>query len=79
MVFDRFFRADPSRSRSTGGSGLGLAIVASIVHAHGGSVSVHPSPDGGAMFQVRLPLLRDSAGAWPAPTPVDRPEHGEGC
>ncbi len=52
-VFDRFYRADPSRSRSSGGSGLGLSIVAAIVEAHGGTVDVENN--GGARFSVRLP------------------------
>ena len=55
-IFDRFWRADTSRNRETGGSGLGLAIVKSIVDAHGGRVSVHETPGGGATFRVDLPL-----------------------
>jgi two-component system OmpR family sensor kinase len=55
-VFERFFRADASRQRSSGGSGLGLAIVAAIVGAHGGQVGVSQTPGGGATFAVRLPL-----------------------
>lgn len=54
-IFGRFWRADTSRNRETGGSGLGLAIVKSIVDAHGGSVSVHETPGGGATFRVDLP------------------------
>lgn len=54
-IFGRFWRADTSRNRETGGSGLGLAIVKSIVDAHGGRVSVHETPGGGATFQVDLP------------------------
>jgi two-component system sensor histidine kinase BaeS len=54
-VFERFYRADPSRSRETGGSGLGLAIVRQIVEAHGGAVTVGNAPGGGAVFTVMLP------------------------
>lgn len=55
-VFERFYRADPSRARGTGGgNGLGLAIVAAIVGAHGGNVGVAPTPGGGATFVVELP------------------------
>jgi two-component system, OmpR family, sensor kinase len=57
LVFERFFRADPSRSRETGGAGLGLAIVASIVRAHGGHAEADTSPGGGALFLVVLPTL----------------------
>ena len=56
QVFERFYRADPSRSRDSGGSGLGLSIVAAIVSAAGGTASAAPGPDGGATFTVRLPL-----------------------
>ncbi len=55
-VFERFYRADPSRTRDAGGSGLGLAIVAAIAAAHDGSVSVADTPGGGATFTLRLPL-----------------------
>jgi two-component system, OmpR family, sensor histidine kinase BaeS len=54
-VFERFYRADPSRTRDTGGSGLGLAIVEQLVRAHGGTVTAYNAPDGGAVFQVVLP------------------------
>jgi two-component system OmpR family sensor kinase len=54
-LFERFFRADPSRSRASGGSGLGLSIVAAIVASHGGGVEAAPAPGGGATFTVRLP------------------------
>ena len=62
LVFERFFRSDPSRSRDTGGAGLGLAIVASIVKAHGGSVEVGRGQMGGALFRVVLQLRRS---CWP--------------
>jgi two-component system OmpR family sensor kinase len=57
LVFERFFRVDPSRSRATGGAGLGLAIVASIVTALGGQVEAMPRPGGGALFRVELLAL----------------------
>ena len=55
-VFERFYRADPSRARTTGGAGLGLAIVQGIVHAHGGTVAA--ASEGGAVFRFTLPLAR---------------------
>ena len=58
-IFERFWRADNSRTRETGGSGLGLAIVSSILAAHNGSVDVVETPGGGATFRVHLPLLPD--------------------
>ena len=56
-VFERFYRADAARTRSTGGSGLGLSIVAALVAAHGGRVEVDPGLGTGATFRVLLPLL----------------------
>lgn len=60
-VFERFWRADPGRVRSRGGTGLGLAIVASLVQAHGGSVTVNSEIGRGTRFTVRLPTA-SSAG-----------------
>jgi two-component system OmpR family sensor kinase len=54
-VFERFYRADPSRSRAQGGTGLGLAIAAAIVSGHDGTVTHRPTPGGGATFRVELP------------------------
>jgi two-component system OmpR family sensor kinase len=59
-VFERFYRADPSRSRLHGGTGLGLAIVAAIIAAHGGEVSASNGATGGATFTVRLPRTTSS-------------------
>jgi two-component system, OmpR family, sensor histidine kinase BaeS len=54
-LFDRFYRADPSRSRTTGGSGLGLAITKHLVEAHDGWVGVSSTPGRGSVFTIRLP------------------------
>lgn len=56
-VFQRFWRADPARSRVSGGLGIGLAVVREITERHGGSVGVHTSDLGGAAFVIRLPLV----------------------
>ncbi len=60
LVFERFYRADPSRARSSGGAGLGLAIVSAVVQAHGGKVETESEPGTGTTFRVRLPLSNDS-------------------
>jgi two-component system sensor histidine kinase BaeS len=56
-LFERFFRAEGSRSRATGGSGLGLAICRGIVEAHGGRIAAHASPLGGLRVEIELPRV----------------------
>ncbi len=55
-VFERFYRADPSRARAAGGAGLGLSIVAAVIEAQGGRATVSAAPGGGAAFTIELPL-----------------------
>lgn len=55
-LFDRLYRAEPSRNRSQGGSGLGLAICKSIIEAHGGEMSVQKGVEGGLWFKMILPI-----------------------
>jgi two-component system OmpR family sensor kinase len=57
-VFERFYRADTSRSRQAGGNGLGLSIVAGLVDAHDGSINVVNRDGGGATFVMSLPVRR---------------------
>ncbi|MBF4622518.1 cell wall metabolism sensor histidine kinase WalK [Clavibacter sp. VKM Ac-2542] len=71
-IFQRFWRADTSRTRETGGSGLGLAIVSAIVAAHRGRVDVVETEGGGATFRVILPLLPSAEGST-ASTPSTTP------
>ncbi|MBK7781615.1 MAG: HAMP domain-containing protein [Ardenticatenia bacterium] len=56
-LFERFYRADPSRSRATGGSGLGLTIARQLTEAHGGSLTAESRPGQGATFTMRLPFV----------------------
>ena len=56
-IFERFYRADPSRVRNGGeGSGLGLSIVDAVMKAHGGSVTVTSEPGKGATFTLFFPM-----------------------
>lgn len=60
-VFERFFRADPARSRATGGTGLGLAIVKHVAANHGGSIRLASKVGVGTTFTLRLPLAGTAA------------------
>jgi two-component system OmpR family sensor kinase len=66
-VFERFYRSDPSRSRTHGGAGLGLSIVSAIVAAHHGTVAADGRPGSGTTFTVRLPRTPPTA----EPVPED--------
>jgi two-component system, OmpR family, phosphate regulon sensor histidine kinase PhoR len=61
-VFERFYRADPSRSREAGGTGLGLSIVKHLVESMDGEVGVDPSSPTGSIFWLRLPLAERASG-----------------
>lgn len=54
-IFDRFYRADPSRARATGGAGLGLTIARRLTEAHGGRIEAQSAPHRGARFTISLP------------------------
>ncbi len=75
-IFERFYRVDPARSRSTGGTGLGLAIVKHVSANHGGEVTVWSRPGEGSTFTMRLPaagndLVDGAMGAQADDRPAD--------
>ncbi|MEJ5914139.1 MtrAB system histidine kinase MtrB [Pseudokineococcus sp. 1T1Z-3] len=70
-VFDRFWRADPARARTTGGSGLGLSIASEDARLHGGRLEVVGRPGEGAAFRLLLPR---TAGAAPGMSPLPMPD-----
>jgi signal transduction histidine kinase len=57
LIFERFFRVDPARSRATGGAGLGLTIAREFVHAMNGEIGVRSTVGKGSKFWVRLPAI----------------------
>ncbi len=69
-VFDRFWRADPSRQRTTGGTGLGLAIATEDAQLHGGTLDVWSQPGEGSCFRLTLPRER---GALVHHSPIELP------
>jgi two-component system sensor histidine kinase SenX3 len=60
-VFERFYRTDQARSRSTGGTGLGLSIVKHIVNHHGGDIRVWSRPNKGSTFTLRFPYVEQDS------------------
>lgn len=58
LIFKKFYRTDPSRSRESGGSGLGLAICKRIVDAHGGRIEAYRKPQGGFGVKFSLPIVK---------------------
>lgn len=73
-IFERFYRADRSRSRHGGGSGLGLAIVKRVAEAHNGRVTVMSMVGSGSSFTLWLPILTEAP---PVPTLTDNGRPGE--
>ena len=72
-IFDRFYRGDPSRARSTGGAGLGLAICKAVVERAGGTIELKSEPGKGTTAIVRLPKGLKNIRAWPVCGSSSRP------
>lgn len=74
-IFDRFYRGDPSRARTTGSTGLGLAIARSIVQAHDGTIEAQSVPGEGARFIVTLPAHHPASEAEQGAAATEAPKH----
>src|SRR5699024_4945888 len=59
-IFDRFYRIDEARTRTSGGTGLGLAIAKSIATTHGGDLTVKSEKGKGSTFMLRLPIVKEN-------------------
>src|SRR5262249_21540278 len=75
-VFERFYRADPSRSQSRGGSGLGLAVVRELARAPGGDAVAESVAPRGARVSVLLPVVPIVSARTAAPAPLESPGSG---
>ena len=73
-VFERFYRVDKARSRSTGGTGLGLAIVKHVVANHGGNIKLWSRPGTGSTFTIELPIYQPEGDADRAVEAADTPQ-----
>lgn len=78
-IFDRFYRADDSRSRKTGGAGLGLAISKSIAEAHGAELSATSTLGRGTTFTFEIPILKGTESTQASAGPAIISEHNPGA
>jgi two-component system sensor histidine kinase SenX3 len=72
-IFERFYRVDPARHRSTGGTGLGLSIVKHVAASHGGEVKVWSEEGRGSSFTLSLPRHLAAVQTVPPSTPQETP------
>ncbi|WP_235738209.1 sensor histidine kinase [Nocardioides alcanivorans] len=75
-IFERFYRVDPARHRSTGGTGLGLSIVKHVAATHGGDIRVWSVEGHGSTFTLSLPTS-PAPGGWPAGDELVQPDKEE--